>query len=252
MSYCPPPVRTQSLSPLNTFLWWLSTVWWSWGRPCSQTHKIHGEKEAQTRWENTEAKAWLGSQHRLLVLLQLQSWLSWALSSVFGLDVRRGESALLASVCQLKVSLRWGHCQISRIIVLSHNLSPTSPFSGNRSQNMSCESVGRTKLQELAYISPRVAQSLLAWLGSWALNEGSTSLCVSKFFPWAQGQGAGTFQMTLDTHGWNPSSITDWLGVTLALSPWALRNKFSSSLKWKIVICSYEHKKSMHINITGL
>lgn len=44
-----------------------------------------------------------------------------ALSSVFGLDVRRGESALLASACQLKVSLRWGHCQISRLLV-----SPTT------------------------------------------------------------------------------------------------------------------------------
>lgn len=114
------------------------------------------------------------------VLAELSSFLT-----VFGLDVRLGESVLLASSFELKVSLRWGCCQISRMIGLSHN---SSPFSEARSHNVSCEGLGRTKPQELTYISSTVAWRLLWYPGAWALNKGSTSLCVSKFFLWAWGQ----------------------------------------------------------------
>ena len=78
--------------------------------------------------------------------------------TVFGLDVRLGESALLAPSFQSKVTLRLGRFQISRIIHFSHNPSPPSPLSG--SQNVSCAGVGRAIPQELTYISSTVAWSL--------------------------------------------------------------------------------------------
>lgn len=198
--------RFLHLPILNTFLWWLWTACWNPNMPCSQAHRIDGEKEAQTHWQNTKAKAGLGLQPKLPIFLQLQSWLSWALSSVFGLDVRLGESALLASSFESKVSLRYVCCQISRVIGLSHNVSPHSPLSETMSHNVSCEGVGRTKAQ--TSISSVVSQSLLWWHGAWALNEGA----LSTVFPNSWGQRACTSQMMPYRPGCNTSSITNWLG----------------------------------------